>query len=121
MDRIYIGVLHVVLRIPGARTRKDRRQTVSSVRDRLRARFDVSVHEIGTSGDPQYQTLVCTTSGNDAKVLRTVLDSCAGAIHSHPVAEATQLDIDVFRWQPSEGDWAARMMAELSDEDEDDG
>lgn len=117
-DRVYVGVLHLRLRVPGARSRKDRRQVVSSVRDGLRSRFGVTVNEIGTGSDPVFQRLVMTTAGNDGRVVRSVLDQCVGAIHAHPVAEAVQVDVDVFPWEPSQDAWAQRMMDELS-EDED--
>lgn len=91
--------------------------TVSSVRDRLRHRFDVSVHEIGTSGDPVHQTLVITTAGNDPVVIRSVLDRCVGQIHGHPTAIAASVDVDVFRWDAPEDAWASRMMEELGEDD----
>ena len=116
-ERIYLGVVRVLLQIPGARSRKDRRSVVSSVRDRLQHRFDVSIHEIGTSGDPSYQTLVLTTAGNDPQLLRSVLDRCVGQIHGHPTAIAAQVDVDVFRWEVPDDGWAARMMAELGSDD----
>ncbi|MBX2798763.1 MAG: DUF503 domain-containing protein [Myxococcales bacterium] len=117
-DRIYVGVVRLVIQVPGARTRKDRRQVISSVRDRLRHRFEVAVHEIGTSGDPTHQVMVLTTAGNDARVVRSVLDRCVGTVHDHPVAIAIQVDVDVSRWQSSADDWAARMMDELSEDDD---
>jgi uncharacterized protein YlxP (DUF503 family) len=112
-ERIFVGVLRVEVRVPGARSLKDRRQVVSSLRDRMRHRFDISFHEVGVGEDPQYQTFVVTTSGNDAQKIRSVLDQCAGMVRDHQVAEPTQVDVDVFRWQPPEGSWAERMMAEL--------
>lgn len=118
-DRIFVGVAHLRIRVPGARSRKDRRQVVASVRDRLRSRFSVTVNEIGTSADPVYQRIVLTTAGNDGKVVRTLLDQCVGMVHSHPVAEASQVDIDVFRWEASQEDWATRMMNELREPDDD--
>jgi uncharacterized protein YlxP (DUF503 family) len=109
---IYVGVLRLDLVVPGAHSLKDRRQGILSIRDRLRHHFDVTFHEIGDGGDPRRQTVVLTTAGNDARVVRSVLDRCVGAVRQHPVVEAAQVDVDVFRWHPSE-DWAARMMAEL--------
>ena len=116
-ERIFVGVLRVGLRVPGARTLKDRRQVVSSLRDRMRHRFDISFHEVGVGGDPQRQTFVVTTSGNDSQKVRSILDQCSGMVRDHPVAEPLEIDVDVFRWQPSPQDWAARMMAELGTQD----
>lgn len=112
-EKIFIGVLRVELRVSGARTLKDRRQVVNSLRDRMRSRYNLSFHEVGVGEDPQAQTFVVTTSGNDAREIRSVLDRCIGMIREHPVAEPAQIDADVFRWSVPEGDWAARMMSEI--------
>lgn len=112
-ERIFIGVLRLVLRIPGARTLKDRRQVIHSLRDRIQSGRSLSFHEIDPGEDPQLRTVVVTTSGNDARAIRSVLDRCAGLVHEHPIAEASEIDIDVFRWSPSEVGWAERMMAEV--------
>ena len=112
-ERVYVGVLLVVLRVPGARSLKDRRQGILSVRDRVRHKFDVTFHEIGGGEDPQLQTVVMTTAGNDARLVRSVLDQCAGVVREHPIVEPARVDVDVFRWHPSPEDWASRMMSEL--------
>ncbi len=119
-DRVFIGIVYVRIRVPGARTLKDRRTVVSSVSDRLRHRYGISVHEIGQGSDATRQTIVLTTAGNDASVVRSVIDQCVGQVQSHPVAIAEQVDTDVFRWEPSQDDWAARMMAELGSDAGDD-
>lgn len=105
-------MLRVVLEVPGAVTLKDRRQGVASIRDRIRRRFEVSFHEVG-GDDPHRQTVVVTTAGNEPGPVRTTLDACAAIIREHPVVAPLQVDVDVFRWQASPEDWAARMMAEI--------
>lgn len=118
-ERIFVGVLRVALRVRGAKTLKDRRQVINSIRDRMRSRYNLSFHEVGAGEDPEHQTFVVTTSGNDPKEIRSVLDRCVGMVREHPIAEQTEVSVDVFRWSPPEGDWAARMMSELSgDSDE---
>jgi uncharacterized protein len=116
-ERIFVGVLRIVLEVRGAQTLKDRRQGVISVRDKLRRRGDVSFHEVGGGEDPQRRTVVVTTAGNDQRLVRTVLDQCVGVVREHPIVEAARVDVDVFRWHPSSEDWAARMMAELGSDD----
>lgn len=41
-----IGLLTLEIHIPGARSLKDKRQVVRSLKDRLRARFNVAVAEL---------------------------------------------------------------------------
>ncbi len=118
-DTIWVGVLRVEVFVRGARTLKDRRQVISSLRDRLRHAMDVTFHEVGDGDDPQRRSIVCTTAGNDRRTIGGILDRCADAFRTHAVAEAGRIDLDVFRWHPSTESWEARMMAELSREDED--
>ncbi len=121
-ERIFVGVLRVAIRVPGARSRKDRRQVVRSLRDRLRHRFEVTFHEVDDPSDGQRQVVVLTSAGNDGRTIRAMLDRCADFVRTHPVAHAEQVDVDVFRWHPSNNaDWAGRMMAELGVEEEADG
>lgn len=111
-ERIFLGVMRAVVEVPGAVSLKDRRQGVASVSDRIRRRYAVSLHEVG-GDDPSRQTLVLTTAGNDARLVRSTLDACAALVREHPIVVPVQLDIDVFRWTASPDDWAARMMREV--------
>ncbi len=45
-----VGVLKATLHIPGARSLKDRRRVVRSVKDRLRNSFNVSVCDMSADG-----------------------------------------------------------------------
>lgn len=61
---MYVGVLRVVLRVPGARSLKDRRRVVKSYKDRVRARLPVVVAELDDAQSPKLATLgLCTVSG----------------------------------------------------------
>lgn len=42
-----VGVLRVVLGVPDARSLKEKRRVVKSIKDRMRHRFNVSVSEVG--------------------------------------------------------------------------
>jgi len=62
---MFVGLARVVLQIPGARSLKDRRRVVKSLKDRLRARFPVSVAEVGDVEAWQVATLgIAVVSGN---------------------------------------------------------
>jgi len=117
-ERVHVGVLRLVLTVSGARTLKDRRQTILSIGDRVRHRFPVTWNEIGTGDDPTRQTVVMTTASNDPRLVRSILDQCVAMVHAHPVAVAAEVDLDVFRWHASRESWAARMMAELGTAEE---
>jgi uncharacterized protein YlxP (DUF503 family) len=124
--RVFVGVMVAELRVRGARSLKDRRQVVVSIRDRLRHAFDVSVHELAESEDPQAGQIVCTTAGNDRRTIEAILGKCAELVRTHPVAEAGRIDLEVFRWHPSAESWEDRMLAEVnrgrpSDREDSDG
>ncbi len=95
-----MGVLRAVLVIPGARSLKDRRQVVNSVRDRLQHRFSVSVHVVGQSEVHDRQVLVVTTGGSEPSELRSVLDKVEAFLAVAPAALLSDCVIDVFRWHP---------------------
>jgi uncharacterized protein len=44
---MFVGVMRLVLNVPGARSLKDRRRVVHAFRDRVRARISVSIAEVG--------------------------------------------------------------------------
>ena len=110
---IWVGVVRLEIVVPGARTLKDRRQGVLSVRDRLRHRLEVTVNEVESTDDPERQPIVCTTAGNDQRSIRTILDRAVATVREHPAVVLGRVDLEVFRWHAPEQDWAARMMDEL--------
>lgn len=63
---MFVGVLRVVLQIPGARSLKDRRRVVRSFKDRVRARLPVSVAEVGNVESWQSATLGVAVVSKDA-------------------------------------------------------
>ncbi len=65
---MFVGVSRQVLQIPGARSLKERRRVVKSLKDRLRARLPVSVAEVGDVERDQVATLgVCVVSADAAR------------------------------------------------------
>ncbi len=70
---MFVGVLRVVLQIPGARSLKDRRQVVRSFKDRVRARLRVSVAEVGDVERWQVATIgIAVVSRDKASVDQTL-------------------------------------------------
>lgn len=102
---IQVGIARVVLGIPGARTLKDRRQAVRSVIDRVRHRFEVSVHEVGASDYPGRQTLAIGTVGQDGRLIESILDRVVSAIAESGKVIVQQVDREVFRWHPAVSGW----------------
>jgi uncharacterized protein YlxP (DUF503 family) len=81
---MFIGVARLVLQIPGARSLKERRRVVKSLKDRLRARLPVSVAEVGDVERYQVATLGLAVISRDAPRCQEVLSSAASlAAGSH--------------------------------------
>lgn len=107
MEPVWVGVLRVMLVVPAARSLKDSRQVVRSLVDRVRHRFDVSVHELDCGEAIQRRVIVVTTGGNDARTIRALLDKVRALAESNPDAIAADVDVDVFRWHPPGKEWMA--------------
>ena len=54
---MYVGVARLRLHLPGARSLKDKRQVVRSIKDRLRNSFNISIAEIDVTDLWQRATL----------------------------------------------------------------
>lgn len=64
---MFVGVLRIVLNIPGARSLKDRRRVVHAFRDRARARLSVSIAEVGELDAYQLATLGACVVARDSR------------------------------------------------------
>ena len=102
VEPIYIGAMHVTLIIPGARTRKDKRQVVRSLTDRIKSRFDVSCHLLGEGEHPGRQRLVLTTGGKDLSEVKRHFDKIRSFLDSFGLAWPGTIDIETFSWHPSD-------------------
>lgn len=70
-----IGVLTLELSLPDAHSLKDKRQTVKSLKDRLRGRFNVAVAEIGYQDLWQRSLISAVTVSSDHGRAEQVLQS----------------------------------------------
>lgn len=69
-----IGVLTLELGIFDARSLKDKRRALRSVKDRLRNSFSVSVAEVGALDSWQRAVLGVALVGNEARFVNSCLD-----------------------------------------------
>jgi uncharacterized protein len=70
---VFVGVARLVLAIPGARSLKDRRRVVKSLKDRLQARMPISLAEVGNLERYQVATLGMAVVSNEAARCSAVL------------------------------------------------
>ncbi len=95
---VRVGLLRLDLAVPGARSLKDRRRAVVGLRDRLRARFDVSVHEVHDTERPDVGRLLVTTGGLDAAVVGRVLDQVVALADRAGDLSLQHVEREVVSW-----------------------
>lgn len=76
---MFIGVMRLVFQIPGAASLKDRRRVVKSFKERTRARFPVSIAEVGDLERYQVATLGVAVVSGEAARCQAVLSAVSRA------------------------------------------
>jgi uncharacterized protein YlxP (DUF503 family) len=89
-----VGTLRVRLMVREARSLKDKRQVVSSLKDRLRHRFNISIAEIDSQDDRQLAVLGVAMVSNETQHLRKALSQVVEVLRSHPVAQLIDYELD---------------------------
>src|SRR5258706_15360765 len=72
-----VGVLKLTFHIPHARSLKDKRAVVRRFRDRVRARFDVSIAEVADQDLHQRAVFGVAVVSSDASVCDSLLEKVA--------------------------------------------
>jgi uncharacterized protein YlxP (DUF503 family) len=90
-----VGSLRVRLLVREARTLKDKRQVVQSIKDRLKNAFNVSVAEVASRDHRQVAVLGFAAVGGEAGPVRQTLEQIVAALRGHPVAELLDHELEV--------------------------
>lgn len=90
-----IGTLRLHLMIPDSRSLKDKRQVVSSIKDRLRNHFNISIAEVEAQDHRQVAVLGVAMVSNESQHLRKALSQIVEAVRSHPVAQLLDYELEV--------------------------
>jgi len=96
-ENTWLGVLRLQLFVHGSRSLKDKRRAVSKVRDRLRAKHNISVAEVGHLEDHQRAVLTGAMVSNDSRFVQSALDSIAHEVSTWRAAELQHVDVSVMR------------------------
>lgn len=86
---MFVGVLRFSLHIPGARSLKDRRSVVRSLKERAQSRLHVSIAEVGNVEDPRRATFGVAVVSSSASVCDQVLSNVASMAGTLPDAILT--------------------------------
>ncbi|MAY80319.1 MAG: hypothetical protein CL930_05970 [Deltaproteobacteria bacterium] len=96
-ESCWIGLLRLGLRVPGSRSLKDKRRAVSQIRDRLRARHNLSVSETGHLEDHGRAILCIALVANDRRFVQSVLDGIAHEVGQWRAALVENASVVTFR------------------------
>lgn len=87
---MHVGVMRLSLHVPHARSLKDKRSVVRRFRDRVRARFDVSIAEVDAQDLLQRAVFGVSVVSADQAVCERLLEQVAREAEVQP--EAVLLD-----------------------------
>ena len=93
---MFVGVLRLTFHIPHARSLKDKRSVVRKFRDRVRARFDVSIAEVDAQDLLQKAVFGVSVVSGEASVCDSVLESVAHAAETQEEAVLTSRSTEVI-------------------------
>jgi len=91
-----VGVCTVELYIPDGHSLKEKRQVLSSLKDRLRSKFNVSVAEVGEQDLWQKSVLGIACVANEGAYVNQVLDQVLNVIRSLPPIELINSRIELL-------------------------
>src|SRR5882672_7871081 len=83
---MHVGVMRLVLEIPGARSLKDKRQVVRSFKERVKSRLSVSIAEVAHHDKLQRATFGVAVVSGDAAVCEELLGKVTSMAGSLPDA-----------------------------------
>lgn len=90
-----VGSVRIRLLLREARSLKDKRQVVRSIKDRLRNSWNVSVAEVEAHDNRQLAVLGIAMVGTETHAVRNALQQMVEALRSHPVAELLDYELEV--------------------------
>ncbi len=91
-----LGVLQFSLLVRGARSLKDKRRVVRSLKDRYKSRYNVSVAEVDDQQLINKATLAMAMAGSDRKYVGSTLARIVEQIRFHPEAELIDHSLEIL-------------------------
>jgi hypothetical protein len=91
-----VGTLELRLHLHDARTLKDKRRVLLSLKDRLRNNFNVSVAEVDGNDLVQSAVLAVAQVGNDSRYINGTLDKVVDAVKRVPMARLVDYTIQLL-------------------------
>ncbi len=92
---MHIGICTLHLRILEARSLKEKRRVIKSLKDRVRNKFNVSIAEVGNLDKWQWATLGVVCVSNDARFTNSMLSNVVDFINQIYLAELMDYEIEI--------------------------
>lgn len=86
-DDTMVGLLCVRLIIRNARTLKEKRRVIKSLKDRVKNNFNVSISETGVLDNCQYSNMGIAMVGNDKQYVNSTLSNLINMFECAPSFE----------------------------------
>ena len=118
---MHVGVMRLVLEIPGARSLKDKRQAIRSFKERVKSRIGVSIAEVGHHDKLQRATFGVAVVSGDAAVCEELLGRVTSMAGSLPDAILVDRAVEMIAFgEAGEGVQGGieQVAAEWTDEEE---
>ena len=95
MSALVVGVLEVRMRVRASRSLKEKRKVVRGIKDRMRARYNVSVAEHDDQDLWQALSLGFAMAGSDRVKVASDLNEILRHLTMHPEAEMLEHDLEI--------------------------
>jgi uncharacterized protein YlxP (DUF503 family) len=93
---MFVGVLRLTFHVPHARSLKDKRRVVQKFKDRVKARFDVSIAEVAEQDRLQLAVFGVSVVSGDAAVCDSVLEHVAHVAETQEEAVLTERSTELL-------------------------
>ena len=93
---MFIGVCTIEMHIPESGSLKTKRHSLKSLKDRIRAKFNVSVAEVDELDLWQKASLAVAAVSNDRSHLNQTLDHVLNLVRSVPEVNLLDYHIEIF-------------------------
>jgi uncharacterized protein len=93
---MFIGVCTIEMHIPESGSLKTKRHSLKSLKDRIRAKFNVSVAEVDDNDLWQKASLAVAVVSNDKPHLNQTLDHVLDLVRSVPDVNLLDYHIEIF-------------------------
>jgi uncharacterized protein YlxP (DUF503 family) len=116
---MFVGVLRLTLHIPEAGSLKSKRHLLRSAVDRVKARFNVSIAEVGDNDLWQRSVVGVAAVGNDHAFVNETLDKVAGFMASMHGGQMllTDRQMEILPYGDGLGGGAECTLAEAEGDD----